>query len=185
METRQNNAQIKPEVLAVLRELAKWREEKAREKDVPRNRIMKDDALADIAIYMPKDVEGLRRMRSLPKELANGKAGQIFLELVSKARKSPKETWPKAKRKPPFPKDAVPILEMLKLLLKINCSEGDVASKLVANVSDLEELAISDKPEGNLMKGWRYEIFGKDAMALKEGNLSLGLKDGKIFKKYA
>ena len=175
----------KPEVLAVLRELAKWREEKAREKDVPRNRIMKDDALADIAVYMPKDVEGLRRIRSLPKEIATGKAGTILLELIAKARKTPKETWPKPVRKPPFPKEAVPILEMLKLLLKINCSESDVASKLVANASDLEELAVADKPEGLLMKGWRYEIFGKDAIALKEGNLSLGLKDGKIFKKYA
>jgi ribonuclease D len=175
----------KPEVLAVLRELAKWREEKAREKDVPRNRIMKDDALADVAIYMPKDVEGLRRMRSLPKEIATGKAGEILLDLVAKARKTPEDTWPTAIRKPPFPKEAVPVLEMLKLLLKINCSESDVASKLVANVSDLEELAVTEKPEGTLMKGWRYEIFGKDAIALKEGKLYLGLKDGKIFKKYA
>lgn len=175
----------KPEVLAVLRELAKWREEKAREKDVPRNRVIKDDALADMAIYMPKDSEGLKRIRSLPKELANGKAGKIFLELIEKARKSPKESWPKSKSKPPFPKEAVPILEMLKLLLKINCSEADVAAKLVATVSDLEEIAVNDNPEGHLMNGWRYDIFGKDAIALKEGKLTLGLKNGKIAKKYA
>jgi ribonuclease D len=175
----------KPEVLAVLRELAKWREEKAREKDVPRGRVVKDDALADIAVYMPKDVEGLKRIRSLPKDLAKGKAGEIFLDLIARARKSPKDTWPTTKRKPPFPKEAIPVLEMLKLLLKINCAEADVAAKLVASVGDLEEFAVSDKPEGYLTKGWRYDIFGKDAMAMKDGKLSLGLKNGKIVKKYA
>lgn len=175
----------KPEVMAVLRELAAWRETQARERDLPRNRIMKDDTLADIAIYMPKDNDGLRRIRSLPKDIAKGKTGKTLIDLVAQARSTPKDQWPTVKRKPPFPREAVPILEMLKLLLKINCAEEDVAPKLVGNVSDLEEIATSENPDNALMKGWRFELFGKDALALKEGKLYLGLKNGKIFKKYA
>lgn len=172
----------KPEVLAVLRDLAIWREELARKKDIPRGRIMKDEALADIAVYLPKDIEGLSRIRNVPRDVSKGNTGKMLLNIVTKARKSPKENWPTIKRKAPFPKELVPVLEMLKLLLKINCSEGDVAAKLVANVSDLEEIAVQDNPDNKLMTGWRYELFGEDAIALKHGEITLGLKDGKIHK---
>lgn len=172
----------KPEVLNILRALAAWREETARRKDVPRNRIIKDDALADIAIYMPKDIEGLRRIRSLSKDIANGKAGDIILTLIEKARKSDKSTWPTVKAKTPFPKKATPTLEMLKLLLKINASKADVAGKMIANKKDLETIATEDNPDIAAMKGWRYELFGKDAQLLKNGKLTLGLHKGEIQK---
>lgn len=172
----------KPEVLAILRELAIWREELARKKDIPRNRIMKDEALADIAMYMPKDLGGLSRIRNVPKDAVKNHIGETLLKLVKKARKSDKSTWPKVKRGAPFPRDAVPILEMLKLLLKINSSEAHVAAKLIANISDLEEIATSDKPQCLAMKGWRFEVFGQDALDLKNGKITLGLKNGKIHK---
>lgn len=172
----------KPEVLAILRELAIWREELARKKDIPRNRIMKDEALADIAMYMPKDVGGLSRIRNVPKDAVKNHIGETLLKLVKKAQKSDKATWPKVKRGAPFPRDAVPVLEMLKLLLKINSSEAHVAAKLIANVSDLEEMATSDKPQCLAMKGWRFEVFGQDALDLKNGKITLGLKNGKIHK---
>lgn len=172
----------KPEVLNILRALAAWREETARRKDVPRNRIIKDDALADIAVYMPKDIEGLRRIRSLSKDIANGKAGDIILTLIEKARKSDKSTWPTVKAKTPFPKNATPTLEMLKLLLKINASKADVAGKMIANKADLETIATEDIPDVAAMKGWRYELFGKDAQLLKNGKLTLGLHKGEIQK---
>lgn len=172
----------KPEVLAILRELAIWREEIARRKDIPRGRIMKDEALADIAVYMPKDAEGLSRIRNVPKDVAKSETGKTLLNLVAKARKSPKEKWPKRKSKAPFPKENVPVLEMLKLLLKINCAEEHVAPKLIATVSDLEEMAVNDKAEVPAMKGWRRDVFGKDAMALKKGDITLGLKNGKMHK---
>ncbi len=172
----------KPEVLAVLRDLAIWRENLARKKDIPRKRIMKDEALADIAVYLPKNAEGLSRIRNVPRDIAKGHTGKTLLDIVNKARKGPKENWPKIERKNPFPKELVPVLEILKLLLKINCSEGDVAAKLVANVSDLEEITVQDNPDNKLMKGWRYELFGEDAIALKHGKITLGLKDGQIHK---
>lgn len=177
----------KPEVLAVLRELAIWREELARKKDIPRGRIMKDEALADIAVYLPKDKEGLSRIRNVGKETAKNHVGETLLKLVAKARKSDKGTWPKLERKQPFPKECTPILEMLKLLLKINCSEEHVAPKLIANVSDLEEIAKQDmsvlkEADVAAMRGWRFEVFGKDAMDLKHGKITLGLKDGQMHK---
>ena len=172
----------KPEVLAILRDLAKWREEQAQQKNVPRNRIIKDDALADIAVYMPKNSEGLSRIRNVPKDMARGNKADKIISIINNARRSNKDDWPKVKRGKPFPKDATPILEMLKLLLKINCSEADVAPKLIANVKDLEEIAVSDTPECNAVKGWRLEVFGNDALALKQGKITLGLKNGKIHK---
>jgi ribonuclease D len=170
----------KPEVIAILRELSIWREELARRKNVPRNRIMKDEALADIAVYMPKDLNGLSRIRNVPKDVIKNHIGETLLKLVKKARNSDRSTWPQIKRGTPFPRENVPILEMLKLLLKIKASEAEVAAKLIANVSDLEEIATADKAECNAMKGWRFEVFGKDALSLKNGKISLGLKDGQV-----
>jgi ribonuclease D len=175
----------KPQVLAILKELATWREELARKKDIPRGRILKDEALADIAVYMPKDIEGLLRIRNVPKDVSKSQTGKTLLKLVAQAKQSPKESWPKVARKAHFPKEAVPTLEMLKLLLKINASEADVAAKLVASASDLEDIATEDNPDNNVMKGWRYEVFGQEAMALKEGKLFLGIKNGRIFKNAA
>lgn len=172
----------KPKVLAILKELATWREELARKKDIPRGRILRDEALADIAVYMPKDQEGLLRIRNVPKDVAKSQTGKTLLKLVDTALKSPKDTWPVVKRKEMFPKDAVPTLEMLKLLLKINASQENVAAKLVASANELEEIAVEDNPDNKVMKGWRFELFGKEAMDLKEGKLFLGIKNGKIFK---
>jgi ribonuclease D len=170
----------KPEVLAILRELAWWREEQARERDLPRNRVIKDEALADIAMYMPKDKEGLSRIRNVPKDMTKGNKAQHLLDIVEHARASNKKTWPKLKRGTPFKRENQAILEMLKLLLKVNCAEANVAPKLVANVKDLEEIASSKEPKCLAMKGWRYDVFGKDAQALKAGKIMLGIKDEKI-----
>lgn len=172
----------KPEVLAILRDLAIWREETARNRNIPRNRVIKDEALADIAIYRPKDSEGLSRIRNVPKDMTRGEKAKKLLNIVHKAQKSDKDTWPRLKKGTPLPKEAAPTVEMLKLLLKINCSEADVAPKLIANVKDLEEIATQDTPDCNAMKGWRFDVFGKDALALKKGEITLGLKDKKIHK---
>ncbi|MCI5059834.1 MAG: HRDC domain-containing protein, partial [Alphaproteobacteria bacterium] len=172
----------KSEVLAVLRALAHWREEKAIKKNIPRGHILKDDTLADIALYMPRDVEGLKQIRSLPSGITNGATGKLLLDLIAKARKTPKDTWPAREGKKPFPKEKTATLEMLKLLLKINCAEADVAPKLIANAKDLEKLVLKQNPNSSIMKGWRYDIFGKDAAALMAGKIMLTLEDDKIKK---
>jgi ribonuclease D len=172
----------RPENLAILRELAIWREELARKKDIPRNRIMRDEALADIAMYKPKNINDLSRIRNVPKDVIKNHIGKTLLKLVQKAQESDKKTWPKIKRSKPLAREYAPILEMLKLLLKINSSEAHVAAKLIANASDLEEIVTSDKPDCLAMKGWRFEVFGNDALDLKSGKISLGLKNGQIHK---
>ncbi len=172
----------KPQVLAVLRALAAWREEDARERDVPRGRILKDDTLADLAMYMPGSMDGLLRIRSLPNDLAKGRMGKKLLEVIEDGKKTPKDQMPTKDLREPLPKWAQGPLEMLKLLLKINCSDAGVATRLVAGKDDLEALAVEDTPDIPALKGWRREVFGEEALALKSGKLGLSLIKGKIVK---
>jgi ribonuclease D len=172
----------KPEVLVILRALAAWREEEAVRRDVPRSRILKDEVLADIAMYKARDMDSLLQIRSLPGDTAKGKIGQKILEIVNAAMNTPRETWPRIQRKEPFPKNAQGTLEMLKMLLRINASEEDVAAKIVADADDLERLAVENNPDIPALQGWRFEVFGRDAQAMKLGQIGLSLHQGRIKK---
>jgi ribonuclease D len=172
----------KPEVLAVLRALAAWREEQAVSRDVPRSRILKDETLADIAMYKARDEDSLLQIRSLPSDLAKGKVGKMVLEVINATLDGPKDDWPRVTRKDQFPKNAQGTLEMLKMLLRINCAEEDVAAKLVADTDDLEAMAMEANPDVQAMHGWRFEVFGKDAMDLKAGKIALRLEKGRVKK---
>lgn len=172
----------KPDVLAILRALAAWREEQAVSRDVPRSRILKDETLADVAMYKPRDVDSLLQVRSFPSDLANGKVGKQVLDIINLTLDSPRDNWPRAARREQFPKNAQGTLEMLKMLLKINCAEEDVASKLVADTDDLEKLAVEQSPDIPAMQGWRFEMFGKDALDLKAGRIALRLEKGRVKK---
>lgn len=172
----------KPDVMMILKTLAAWREEEAVQKNVPRSRIIKDETLADIAMYKPKDMDGLLQIRSLPNDLARGKTGAKVLDLVHAALNTPKESWPRIRRKDPLPKSAQGTLEMLKMLLRINCAEEDVAAKLVADSDDLERLAVEDRPDIPALHGWRMEVFGADALDLKAGKIALQLQKGRVKK---
>lgn len=172
----------KPQVLAVLRALAAWREQDARERDVPRGRILKDDTLADLAMYMPGSMDGLLRIRSLPNDLAKGRMGKKLLEVIEEGKKTPKDQMPAKSFNEPLPKWAQGPLEMLKLLLKINCADAGVATRLVAGKDDLEALAVEDAPDVPALKGWRREVFGEEALDLKAGRLALAV-DGHTIKK--
>lgn len=172
----------KPDVLALLRALAAWREEQAVSRDVPRSRIIKDETLADIAMYKPRDEDSLLQVRSLQGDLAKGKVGKMILEIVNATLDGPKDDWPRVARKEQFPKQAQGTLEMLKMLLRINCAEEDVAAKLVADTDDLEAMAVEATPDVPAMHGWRYEVFGKDALDLKAGKIALRLEKGRVKK---
>lgn len=172
----------KPEVLAILRALAAWREEQAVSRDVPRSRILKDDMIADISMYKPRDVDSLLQVRSLPNDLARGKIGKTILDIINATLDTPRDTWPRLPRKEPFPKNAQGTLEMLKMLLRINCAEEDVAPKLVADSESLEKIAIGDTEDVAALQGWRYELFGRDAMDLKAGKVALRLEKGRVKK---
>lgn len=174
----------KPDVLSILRELAAWREDDARNRDVPRSRILKDETLADLAMYKPTNVDGLLRVRSLPKEMAKGRVGQKLLNVIKDGKAVPKDKMPSKTLREPLPKSAQGPLEMLKLLLKINCTDADVATRLVASKDELEDLVLGQTDGLAVLKGWRKEVFGKDALAMLNGKLSLTLKGNTIKKVY-
>ena len=170
----------KPKVLAVLREVAAWREREAQSRDVPRQRIVKDEVLADMAIHPPETVEELGRIRGLSPDFARGKMGKGLLEGVLKGLATPPKECPRLERRSKFPSEMTATLEMLKMLLRIQCSEHDVAPKLVANTEELEAFIMN--PEGDLpiLKGWRHEIYGQVAQKLMSGKIALCLRDKQI-----
>ncbi len=173
----------KPKVLSVLRELAAWREQEARERDVPRAWIMRDETLADIAVHMPQSVGELAHARGMQDEMAHGKVGKKLLAAVKRGMEIPGDQRPEPrKKKPPLPPELTPVVEMLRMLLKINCAGNEVAPKLVASQDDLEALAQNDEADIPALRGWRYELFGREALDLKHGKVGLALQNGKITK---
>lgn len=171
----------KPKALAILRELAAWREVRAQEKDLPRSWVMKDDTMGEIAHHAPHDVESLKKIRGFSADLAEKKVGQIILELVKKGAATPKDECPVLERRDPLHPSLAAALEVVKMLLKIQAAEHDVAPKLIASAEDLESFVKGEAPE-KLTKGWRHEIFGREAEALMGGGVAIGLKGGKIVK---
>lgn len=174
----------RPKTLAILRELAAWREKRAQDKDIPRPWVMRDDTLADMAGQAPKDAKHLAKIRNFSKDLAKGSVGETLLEIIKKAGESDKSTWPKVVKRRPPPPHISSTIDILKLLLKVQCAENDVATKLVASKEDIEALATGNHSDVPAMQGWRYEVFGQHIEALKKGELAIGLKDDniKLFK---
>ena len=163
----------KPRVLAILRELAAWRETEAQRRDMPRNRLIRDEALLELAASGPRTVEDLARTRGLSKGQAEGRMGQDRLAAVETARALNESDWPAFERRPDILPGIGPLSDLLKVLLKLRCEENAVAQKLVANASDLDVIASTEEPDIPAMKGWRRKVFGEDALALKSGHLGL------------
>lgn len=172
----------KAKTLAVLRELAAWRELQAQKRDVPKTWIMRDDALADMAGQAPRDKKQLAKVRNVSSDMANGKVGEKLLKAIEKGLSSPQDTWPKPKKKKQLSASAVATIDILKMLLKMQSSENEVASKVIASSSDIEAIALDDNADVPALKGWRREVFGADALSVKHGKLAIGIKDGKITK---
>ncbi|MFC3676931.1 ribonuclease D [Ferrovibrio xuzhouensis] len=170
----------KPEYLAVLQAAAAWREVEARNRDIPRQRIIRDETLMEIAAHPPKAAEDLERMRGLSKGFAEGKMGAGLLAAIAAKLAGPKDGWPVVEREPELPRGIGPLVELLKVLLKMKCDEHDVAQKLVASSADLDRIAADDKAEVPAMEGWRRELFGNDALRLKHGELALAANGSKI-----
>ncbi len=162
----------KPKFLAVLRELAAWRETEAQTRDIPRNRVLRDDALVDIAAHAPTTGDELSRSRSFNRDSANGKTGRAILDAVTRALESPKDTWPKVQDQRDKPQGRQPVAELLRVLLKVQCEAHDVAPKLVASADDLDAIAADDDADVPAMKGWRREVFGDAALGVKHGRLA-------------
>ncbi len=170
----------RPEYLAVLQAVAAWREMEARQRDIPRQRILRDEAAMEIAAHPPKNAEDIGHIRGLSKGFAEGKMGQGLLAAITARLEAPRESWPQIEREAELPRGIGPIVELLKVLLKQKCDEHDVAQKLVASSSDLDRIAADDNADVAALQGWRRELFGNDALRLKRGEVALAVNGNRI-----
>ena len=169
----------KPKELAILIELAAWREVEARGRDVPRSRVLKDDAVIDVATSAPRTVEALGQLRSIPSGFERSRAGGEILAAVERGLARDPKALPSNERN--GRKNFNPAtVELLKVLLKMTCEAEGVAAKIIASVDDLEAIAENDQADVPALQGWRREIFGERALALKHGKLALAMRGGKV-----
>jgi ribonuclease D len=169
----------KPRELAVLMEVAAWREREAQERDVPRGRVLKDDVIGDIAVQAPTTIERLGSLRSLPKGFERSKWGEAIVEAVARGLARDPKTLPRFER----PKAAVngqATVELLKVLLRMTAERHGVAAKVIATVDELDRIAADDEADVPALHGWRRELFGEKALALKQGRLSLAIEKGRV-----
>ena len=167
--------------LAVLREVAAWREKECQRLDVPRNRVLRDEALVEIAHHTPSNPEQLARTRGLGARLAKGDRGRQLLNAVKKGLAVPEGERPEPKLKPQLPRGIGPVSDLLKVLLKMKSEDSDVASKLLASAADIELIAaFGEQADVRALKGWRREVFGDDALKLRSGEVSMTIKGKKI-----
>lgn len=171
----------KPTELAILKFIAAWREREARSRNVPRSRVLKDDAIFEIAQQQPKDAEALSRLRTIPKGWERSASGTAIIETVNAALALPKEEMPKAPRHSHAPEGSGAAVELLKVLLKLTADKHGVAAKVIANSDDLDKIAAEgEKATVAALTGWRRELFGDVALKLINGEVALRFAGKKV-----
>jgi ribonuclease D len=169
----------KPKELAVLIEVAAWREREAQIRDVPRGRVLKDDTIGDIALHMPTTPERLAALRSLPKGFERSKWGEGILQAVKRGLERDPHTLPRIDRPKPAANGGATV-ELLKVLLRMTAERHSVAAKVIATVEDLDRIAGDDDADVPALRGWRRELFGEQALALKHGRLALSIERSRV-----
>jgi ribonuclease D len=159
---------------------AAWRERQAQVRDVPRGRIVKDEALYEIAEHRPRSAADFERMRAVPRGFGNSRAAQDLLYALDRAFSDPNRPRYSHERAPPLPSGLGPTVELLKVLLRFEAEQHQVAPRLIASAADIEAIAANDEADVPALRGWRRQVFGERALALKHGKLALKLKDGKV-----
>ncbi|MBL0930117.1 MAG: ribonuclease D [Alphaproteobacteria bacterium] len=170
----------KPRFLAILKEVCAWREREAQRRDTPRNRVVRDETILDVAAHAPESLEDLARMRGINRGFTEGRLGQEMMEAVKRGLATPVDKAPALPESPDLPPGLGPVVELLKVLLKMKCEEHGVAQKLVATTADLERIAADDVADVPALQGWRREVFGEAALDMKAGRLGFTLKGKKI-----
>jgi ribonuclease D len=177
MKTRGGSARF----LAVLRELAAWREQEAQQRDIPRPRVLRDEALVEIAHHTPTTRDELARTRGLGHKLAEGPWGTQILSAVARGLAVPESERPRPEEKREMPRGSGPVADLLKVLLKMKCDDQDVAQKLVASSADVEMIAaLGEDADVPALHGWRWQVFGEDALKLRRGRSALALRGKKL-----
>ena len=170
---RVKHRRARPRALAVLRELAAWREKRASRTNVPRGRVVRDEALAEIASSAPRSRKELTRIRGLGAGAANGTIGDEILNAVENGLAVPESDWPSPARRIDLPEGSGELIALLQALLKLRCEEQDVAPRMVATRDDLEKIVADPDAPVRALSGWRRELFGEDALALLRGEIGL------------
>ncbi|MCB1463026.1 MAG: ribonuclease D [Nitratireductor sp.] len=168
----------KPREFALLKILAEWREKMARNHNVPRGRVIKDEAIYEICGHPPSDMNELMGLRGLSRGFDRNRFGEALLAVVREAQQLPKDQLPKLPPPRHAPEGTGAAAEMLKVLLKVIAEKHGVAAKVIATVDELERIAADDHADVPALKGWRRELFGENALNLKNGRIALGF-DGK------
>jgi len=171
---------LTPKWLAALRAAAAWREREAQTRDIPRQRIIKDEGLYEIAHAAPQTTDALGNLRAVPRGFERSSAAARLIEALNAAMADPKAYAPKTEAPPPRPQNGDATTELLKVLLKMVAEDRGVAPRLIATVPDLEQIAVSDDADVPALKGWRRDVFGEDALKLKQGKLALSLENGRV-----
>ena len=177
---RFKNRARKPRDLAVLMELAAWREKEAQTRDVPRSRVLKDDVLVEIALAAPRSAEALANLRAFPRGMERAKAGAEILQAIERGLARDPKTLPKLEKDRRGPPGSAATVELLKVLLRQVCDQSGVAGKMIATVDDLEMIAADDHADVAALQGWRRTLFGARALELKRGRLALTVENGKV-----
>jgi ribonuclease D len=169
----------KAKELSVLMEVAAWREREAQSRDVPRGRVLKDEAIGDIATHAPTTTERLASLRSLPRGFERSKWGAEIIEAVKRGLARNPAELPRLD-KPRQGLNGSATVELLKVLLRMASEQHGVAAKVIATVEDLERIAVDDRADVPALHGWRREMFGEQAIALKRGRLALAVDRGRV-----
>ena len=170
--------------LAALKAAAAWREREAIAKDIPRRRVLKDDALYDLAQQKPKDLAALAKLRGIPRGFEKSRSASSLIEAINAAIANADDYAPKIPKPKHMPPNLGPTIEMLKTLLRLRTEYVDVAPRMVANAVDIEQLAaFGEKADIAALKGWRKEIFGEDALKMLKGKIALSLEGREVVAK--
>jgi ribonuclease D len=169
----------KPKELAVLMEVAAWREREAQSRDVPRGRVLKDEVIGDIAVQAPATIERLGSLRSLPKGFERSKWGEAIVDAVKRGLARDQKSLPRIDRHQPA-MNGQAVVELLKVLLRMTSERHGVAAKVIATMDDLDRIAADDNADVPALSGWRRDLFGEKALALKRGELMLAIKNNRV-----
>lgn len=169
--------------LSILKEIAAWREQLAQKKNIPRNRILRDESLLEIAAHTPTNKDSIKKTRGISKFLNNDKYISELIEKIKFAKLIPESEFPVIEKKQIRRPNVGPLVDLLKVLLKLRCNENNVAHCMVANAKELNKIAANEKDRISALQGWRYEIFGRDAIDLVNGKISLTNYKGQVIVK--
>jgi ribonuclease D len=176
LRPRSNNRRF----LGMVRALAAWREREAQRVNIPRQRLVRDETLLEIAATAPANPDGLARARGISRGFAEGRTGTSLLAAIEAAKAVPEDALPEAPRSRDGARPSPALVSLLKVLLAAKCEDHHVAARLVASSDDIDRLATEEAPDIAALHGWRREVFGEDALALKQGRVALGVAGRRV-----